>query len=82
MDATLWALTSGTRRKLGVVTGKREAVYTLPWGNFTELRIEIDLLAGSRCTTERIPVGPGDDIELVIDLEMTRSPLCRGFSAP
>ena len=82
MDATLWALTPGTRKKLGVVTGKREAVYTLPWGNYTELKIEIDILAGARCTTEAIPVDPGDDIELIIDLDMSNSPLCRRSSAP
>lgn len=82
MDATLWALNQGGRKKLGVVTGKREAVYTLPWRGYADLRIEIDILAGPRCTTEAIPVDPGDDIELIIDLEMTRSPLCGGSPTP
>jgi hypothetical protein len=78
MDATLWAVTPGTRNKLGIVSGKREAVFTLPWDFSTDLRIEIDMLAGSRCVTEVLPVDPGDDIELIIDVDMSRSPLCRG----
>lgn len=82
MDATLWALTPGTREKLGVVTGKREAIYTLPWRNYTDLKIEIDILAGPRCTTEALPVDPGDDIELIIDQDMINSPLCKRLPAP
>ena len=78
MDATLWAVTPGTRSKLGIVSGKKEAVFTLPWDFSTDLRIEIDMLAGSRCVTEVLPVDPGDDIELIIDADMSRSPLCRG----
>jgi len=78
MDATLWALTTGTRDKLGVVTGKRQAVYTIPWRGYTDLSIEIDILSGPRCVTESLPVGPGEDIELIIDVEMLNSSLCHG----
>ena len=82
MDATLWALTPGTRVKLGVVTGKRQGVFTLPWRFSTDLKIEIDILAGPRCTTEPLPVDSGDDIELIIDVEMLNSPLCGGQPLP
>ncbi|MGW8268486.1 MAG: hypothetical protein ACWGSQ_19115 [Longimicrobiales bacterium] len=78
MDATLWAVTPGTRNRLGIVTGKKDAVFTVPWDFSQDLRIEIDMLAGSRCITEVLPVDPGDDIELIIDVDMTRSPLCSG----
>ena len=78
MDATLYAITPGSREKLGILTGKMEAIYTLPWKFSTELRIEIDLLAGKRCTTRAMPVDPGDDIELIIDVDMNGSPLCGG----
>ncbi|MFC1661971.1 hypothetical protein ACFL3S_11075 [Gemmatimonadota bacterium] len=77
-DATLWATTPSGRRKLGILTGKRETVYTIPWDYPTNLQIEIDLLAGSKCTTRAMAVDPGDDIELVIDQDLTRSPLCGG----
>ena len=76
--ATLYAITPGSREKLGILTGKMEAIYTLPWKFSTELRIEIDLLAGKRCTTRAMPVDPGDDIELIIDVDMNGSPLCGG----
>ncbi len=78
MDATIWAVSTGTRRKLGVVTGKGDAVFTVPWDIPTALWLEIDMLAGDRCTTESLPVDPGDDIEVVIDVDMNGSPLCRG----
>ena len=78
MDATLWAVTTGSRTKLGILTGKRQEVYTIPWDFSTDLRIEIDLLASGKCTTEALPVSPGEDIELIINLEMTNSSLCGG----
>lgn len=77
MDATLWAVTNGGRDKLGVVTGKRNDLFTLPWRGYTDLRIEFNLLSGPRCMTESLPVSPGDDIELIINLDLSNSPLCR-----
>jgi len=77
MDATIWAVHTGARRKLGVVTGKTEATFSMPWDLSTQLWLEVDMLAGGRCTTEALPVDPGDDLELVIDLDMNGSPLCR-----
>lgn len=76
MDATIWAISTGARQKLGVVPGKGEEVFTLPWTFPTDLWLEIDMLAGDRCTTESIPVDPGDDLEVIIDLDMNGSPLC------
>src|SRR5688572_28087239 len=51
-DATLHAIRDGGRLRLGIVTGKGTAVYTLAWQIAVPLRIEIDVLAGGRCTTE------------------------------
>ena len=82
MDATLWVLGSGTREKLGVVTGKQEAEYTVPWRFATDMRIEIKLLAGPRCTTQPMPVDSGDDIELIINVEMLNSSICGGLPTP
>jgi hypothetical protein len=69
MDATLWAVTTGTRHKLGIVTGKKEAVYTMPLPFPALMHIEIDLLAGPLCYTERLTVDPGDELELIIQDE-------------
>lgn len=78
MDATVWAVSAGSRRRLGIVTGKREGVFTVPWEFSTELWLEIDMLAGRRCVTESLPVNPGDDLEVIIDVDMNGSPMCRG----
>ena len=65
-DATVYAYTGGARRRLGRVMGKRESVFTLPLDYTAEFYLEIDILAGPRCRTERTTVSPGDHLELVI----------------
>ena len=64
--ATLWGVTTGTRHKLGIVAGKREAAFTMLLPFPTEMHIEIDILAGPKCFTERLTVDPGDELELII----------------
>jgi len=77
MDATLYAVTTGTRHKLGRVTGKREAVYTMPLPFPTMMHIEIDMMAGPKCFTERLTVDPGDELELIVQNE-NANVYCRG----
>lgn len=66
MDATVYSITNGGRRRLGQVTGKQDAVFTFPLSFPSEMYLEIDLLAGPRCETERFTVDPGDHLELII----------------
>jgi hypothetical protein len=75
-DATVWTLVrDGRRQRLGMVTGKSEAAFTLPWRFSEPLRLQFDLVAGPRCTTENLSVDPGDTLELQIatDLAMMSS---------
>jgi len=65
-DVTVWGVTNGSRRRLGNITGKREADFTLPVSYASELYLEIDLLAGPRCRTETMLVQPGDHVELTV----------------
>ena len=66
-DARIISLLEGTsRRQLGTVGGKTEAVFTLPLVYSQVLRLEIDLLAGPTCVTDAITADPGDDIQLEI----------------
>lgn len=65
-DARLYALALGKRTRLGVVGGKRDAVFSIPWPHAEPMRIEIDLLAGPKCTTRAIEVDPGDTLDLQI----------------
>jgi len=66
MDATISAHTLGGLHRLGRVTGKKEAVFTLNIPAPSEMYLEIDLLAGPTCETERMIVDPGDHLELII----------------
>jgi hypothetical protein len=76
-DATLYARLSGSRERLGILTGKDEETYTIPWEPASDLRVEIDLIAGRRCTTRPIPINPGDQVQLVIDRRLLSSGICR-----
>lgn len=75
-DATLHALRGGDRQRLGIVSGKGSASYTMDWPMPQPLRIQIDLLAGGDCTTRAMQVDPGDIIELQIELDIERDPDC------
>lgn len=77
-DARIYAVRRGARTALGVVGGKQDAEFTLDWLFPEPLRIEIDLLAGERCSTEEMQVDPGDILELQIDAVFSRSSGCRG----
>lgn len=76
MDARLHALGSGGRYLLGVVTGRQQAILEIPWDFSGSLRIEIDLLAGSKCTTRTIDVNPGDTFDLRIESTLSKTAVC------
>lgn len=69
MDATVHGVTNGSRRRLGRVTGKRELVFTMPFRHPAEFYLEIDILAGPKCRTEKMMVDPGDHLELLIQTD-------------
>jgi hypothetical protein len=78
-DATLFARGNGERRRLGVVTGKTEASYVIPWRITGPLQIEISILAAGSCTTSPLEVDPGDVLELQILNEGVRGGVCSGL---
>ncbi|MBT8335709.1 MAG: hypothetical protein KJO11_03830 [Gemmatimonadetes bacterium] len=75
-DATLHALRGSERVRLGIVTGKVDRSFDIDWTISLPLQIEIDLLAGERCTTRPINVDPGDVIVLQIESDLRRSGDC------
>lgn len=77
MDATVWGISNGGRTRLGRVTGKDEAVFSMPLAFPSEFYLEIDFLAGPTCLTERMVVDPGDHLELIIENEPAGW-ICRG----
>ncbi len=77
-DANVWAVVRDARReRLGTVTGKSEATFTLRWSFTDALRLEFDLIGGVRCVTDALPVDPGEIIELQISVDPSQDPACR-----
>ncbi|MEX2466266.1 MAG: hypothetical protein WD995_05115 [Gemmatimonadota bacterium] len=75
-EATLWAVSNSGRQRLGVIGGKGDNVYRITWDFSQALQVEIDLLAGPRCTTEPLQVDPGDTLDLQIEVNMQRQFSC------
>jgi len=77
-DANVWAVVRGARQqRLGTVTGKSDATFTMPWTFTDALRIEFDLIGGVRCITDPLAVDPGEIIELQISVDPSQDPNCR-----
>lgn len=64
-DATVYAVRSGLRQRLGWVTGFGKQTFTFRWAP-GDLRVEIDLLASGRYYTQVMDVDEGDELELTI----------------
>ena len=65
-DARVYVHRSSERLPLGTVRGKEERTFTVQWRMSFPMRVEFDLLAGGRCTTNELSVDPGDVVELQI----------------
>ncbi|HSW29705.1 MAG TPA: hypothetical protein VLH75_09525 [Longimicrobiales bacterium] len=77
-DATVWTVVRDARReRLGLVTGKSDTTFTVPWTFTDALRLEFDLIGGVRCMTEPLSVDPGEIIELQISVDPSQDPMCR-----
>jgi len=76
-DVRLFAIRRGSRTSLGVVSGKRDAEFTLDWPLPEPLQIEIRLLAGPNCLTREMEVDPGDVLELQISSVFSQTSACR-----
>lgn len=81
-DATLHALRGAERVRLGIVTGKTDRAFDLEWTLSLPLQIQIDLLAGERCTTRALNVEPGEVVVLQIESDLRRSLDCLAPGSP
>lgn len=75
-EATLRSV-ARLERRLGVVSGNGTRTFTIAWTTVDDLQIRIDILAGSRFTTNRVTVSPGDKVRLIIREPLYRSLLTR-----
>ena len=76
-DARIYIIGDGVRRQLGTVGGKTDGVFTTEWSHSQDARIQINLLAGPTCTTDTIPVDPGDTLQLQIMPQFDSTDSCR-----
>ena len=72
-DATVYAVVPGSRRRLGVVTGKTTASFRLDWDRDQTIRLRVDLLAAQTYTTQGLRVRPGEQVQLIIDPILART---------
>jgi hypothetical protein len=75
-DATLYARRGSERIRMGVVTGKTDQTFNIPWSVSLPLQVEINLLAGDRCITRPRSVEPGEVILVQIQINMANDPDC------
>ena len=75
-EATVRAV-GRTERRLGTVPGNGNQSFTMAWPAVNDLRIQIDILAGDRYTTNRVTVAPGESVYLTIANPIYRSLLRR-----
>ncbi|MEJ2538524.1 MAG: hypothetical protein P8188_00855 [Gemmatimonadota bacterium] len=73
-DATVYAFREGERQRLGVVIGKTDDAYALPWRPNLTLRLEVRFLGGGACATRPILMEPGQRfvLELQPDLRLNQ----------
>jgi len=70
-DVTVYLLWRSDRRRLGSVGGHSRATFTSEW-YAPDLVVELDVLAGSRVRSDRVPVNPGDRLIVEIPSQIER----------
>ena len=65
------------QRRLGIVGGNTRETFSLPWPADGDLRVRIDILAGTQFTTNSVGLKPGDTAYLLIENPVYRSFLRR-----
>lgn len=75
-DATLHVIRNGERHRLGAVSGKASSSFTIEWRTAQAFQLEIDLLAGGRCTTRQIVLDPGAQVDFQIEVDIRRQVEC------
>ncbi len=64
-QATVYTSRDGGSRRLGIVPGKGEATFRAQW-RLPHIQLRVRFLAGRDFVTERIAVGPGETLELIV----------------
>jgi len=74
---SLWI--NGVRRRLGDVRGLQTETFDVPMQRSQPVRMSFDLELGVSCVTQDIVLGPGEEIETRIPVNLnTMAAVCRG----
>ncbi len=74
---TLWI--NGVRQRLGDVRGMQTETFDVPMQRSQPVRMSFDLELGASCVTRDIVLGPGEEIETRIPVNLsTMAAVCRG----
>lgn len=76
-DVRLFAHSPTGRVSIGQVGGKQDAEFELDWPTSAYMRVEINMVAGPRCTTQEMQVDPGDILELQVAVVFNQTTGCR-----
>ncbi len=76
-DMAVRALAAGRRVELGRVQGLSVRQFSIPWSRRQDVRFQIEPIAGRSHTTQPLPVGPGELVNLHITEPINRSYLRR-----
>lgn len=76
-DATIFMTRDGERQRLGIVTGKTDRSYAIPWGPNLVLRLEANFIGGGYCSTRSIQMEPGQRFVLELQPDIRVNIECR-----
>jgi hypothetical protein len=69
-DATVFIVREGERRRLGVVVGKTDDAFAIPWRPNFLMRLEVRFLGGGSCATRDIQMEPGQRFLLALQPDL------------
>lgn len=75
-SASLWVVRTGERIRLGIVEGKQDRTFRIPWTSPSPLRVEVALQSGERCTTRAVQVEPGASLTMRVASDFENDPEC------
>lgn len=76
-DATVYAVRDGERQRLGVVIGKTDDAFTIPWRPGMVVRLEVRFLGGGACVTPDYGMDPGQRFVLDLQPDLRLNTDCR-----
>ncbi len=69
-EARVFLFIDHDRRRLGTVRGNQQETFHVPITHIAQVRLEFDLTLGEHCVTRDIPLGPGEQIDVTIPVNL------------